>query len=89
MMIRKICLTLLLGTAMSLNAQWGGWGEDEATAKGKGKGKRPTSGKKGHNDTQVSRRWAQLARRLATLFTALDSRFAAVTHRTHISRRWA
>ena len=39
MMIRKICLTLLLGTAMSLNAQWGGWGEDEAPAKGKGKGK--------------------------------------------------
>ena len=38
-MIRKICLTLLLGTAMSLNAQWGGWGEDEAPAKGKDKGK--------------------------------------------------
>ena len=39
MMIRKICLTLLLGTAISLNAQWGGWGEDEAPAKGKDKGK--------------------------------------------------
>ncbi len=38
MMIRKICLTLLLGSALSLNAQWGGWGEDEAPAKGKGKG---------------------------------------------------
>jgi gliding motility associated protien GldN len=29
MMIRKICLTLLLGSALSLNAQWGGWGEDK------------------------------------------------------------
>jgi gliding motility associated protien GldN len=38
-MIRKICLTLVLGLALSLNAQWGGWGDDEPAATPKGKGK--------------------------------------------------
>ena len=34
-MIRKICLTLVLGAAFTLNAQWGGWGDEETTSKDK------------------------------------------------------
>ena len=35
-MIRKICLTLVLGAAFTLNAQWGGWGDEETTSNDKG-----------------------------------------------------
>jgi len=31
-MIRKFCLTLILGSTLALNAQWGGWGDDDGSS---------------------------------------------------------